>query len=50
MSFYLITLTLTVIGYGDSVSMPSLTEIKGDYKVLVFIMLLGLLAFSQVNA
>mmetsp|Transcript_30717 Transcript_30717/g.47100 ORF Transcript_30717/g.47100 Transcript_30717/m.47100 type:complete len:161 (-) Transcript_30717:1877-2359(-) len=29
--FYLLSLTLTVIGYGDSTSMPNLTDFKMDY-------------------
>ena len=44
--FYLMCLTLTVVGYGDSVSMPDLSTYKSDYQWLLLSMLAGLFGFS----
>ena len=44
--FYFISLTMSVIGYGDSVSMPNLQDNKEDFATLYLTMLVGILAFS----
>jgi len=43
-------LTLTVIGYGDPVSMPDLETYKVDYWYLYLCMLSGFLVYQQSNA
>jgi hypothetical protein len=43
--FYLFGLTLTVIGYGDPVSMPDLTSHNEDYQYMLFSMMFGIFAF-----
>ena len=45
-SFYLIAMTLTVIGYGDPKSMPNFEQYPEDYKILLFCMLFGFLSFQ----
>ena len=45
-SFYLISLTLTVIGYGDPKSMPDFKNYPEDYRILLFFMLFGFLSFQ----
>lgn len=37
---------MSVIGYGDSVSMPNLQDYKEDVATLYMTMLVGLFAFS----
>ena len=47
---YLMVLTLSVVGYGDEISMPDLTYFKEDYTLFTFIMLAGWLGFSLCNS
>ena len=44
--FYFISLTMSVIGYGDSVSMPNLQDNKEDFATLYLTMLVGLFSFT----
>ena len=48
--FYLMVLTLTVVGYGDSISMPDLTYFNEDYTLFTLTMLAGWLGFSLFNS
>jgi len=47
---YLISVTFTVVGYGDPVSMPNLNDHPADYWFLYLCMLTGFLAYQQANA
>ena len=44
-NLYLVILFLTVIGYGDSVSMPDLNTFQRDYTKLFLCMLFGFFVF-----
>ena len=47
---YLMVITLSVVGYGDEVSMPDLSYFKEDYTLFTFTMLAGWLGFSLCNS
>lgn len=49
-NLYLTILYLSVIGYGDVVSMPDLNTYIMDYTKLLFCMLFGFFVFQKVNA
>lgn len=49
-NLYLTILYLTVIGYGDAVSMPDLNTFKRDYTKLFLCMLFGFFVFQKSNA
>ena len=49
-NFYLITLTLTSVGYGDGVSMPNLPEYKVDYTLHLGCMITGIFLFNIQQA
>ena len=44
-NFYLWTLTMSTVGYGDSVSMPELDSFISDYYMLTFNLLASILGF-----
>ena len=44
--FYLFGLTMTVIGYGDEVSMPNLENHKDAYQWQLLCMMFGMFAFQ----
>ena len=44
------TLAMTVVGYGDSRSMPDLATYKEDYTQLLVTMLVGFFSFQMSNA
>lgn len=49
-NMYLTILYLSVIGYGDPVSMPDLNSFKTDYTKLFLCMLFGFFVFQYINA
>ena len=49
-NLYLTILYLSVIGYGDVVSMPDLNTYIRDYTKLLFCMLFGFFVFQKINA
>lgn len=49
-NLYLTILYLSVIGYGDRVSMPDLTTFQRDYTKLFLCMLFGFFVFQKINA
>ena len=49
-NLYLTILYLSVIGYGDPVSMPDLTTFQRDYSKLLLCMLFGFFVFQKINA
>lgn len=49
-NLYLTILYLSVIGYGDRVSMPDLNTFQRDYTKLFLCMLFGFFVFQKINA
>ena len=47
--FYFMCITMTVVGYGDSVSMPDLLTHPEDYTTLSIIILSGTFMFSYFS-
>ena len=42
-------MTLTVVGYGDPISMPDLSTYPEDVKIILFCMIAGFLSFQSTQ-